>query len=39
MIEFIQKYTVYRFKIPETVTTDQGSVFIGQKMQEFAAKT
>ncbi|XP_050877680.1 uncharacterized protein LOC127081468 [Lathyrus oleraceus] len=27
---------VIKFGIPETVTTDQGSVFIGRKMQEFA---
>ncbi|XP_050914993.1 uncharacterized protein LOC127129936 [Lathyrus oleraceus] len=39
VIEFIQKHIVYRFGIPETITTDQGSVFVGQKMQEFAGKT
>ncbi|XP_050916490.1 uncharacterized protein LOC127131618 [Lathyrus oleraceus] len=36
VIEFIQKHIIYRFGIPETVTTDQGSVFTGRKMQEFA---
>ena len=36
MVEFIQKRIIYRFGIPETITTDQGSVFTGQKMQEFA---
>lgn len=32
MIEFIQKHIVYRFGIPQTITTSQGSVFIGQQM-------
>ncbi|KAK2444202.1 hypothetical protein QL285_015246 [Trifolium repens] len=36
VINFIQNYIIYRFGIPETITTDQGSVFTGRKMQEFA---
>ncbi|XP_050895250.1 uncharacterized protein LOC127101859 [Lathyrus oleraceus] len=36
VVDFIQKHIIYRFGIPETVTTDQGSVFTGRKMQEFA---
>ncbi|XP_050875347.1 uncharacterized protein LOC127078972 [Lathyrus oleraceus] len=36
VIKFIQKYIIYRFRILETITTDQGSVFTGWKMQEFA---
>lgn len=39
VIKFIQKHVVYRFGIPETITTYQGSGFVGQKMQEFVAKT
>lgn len=39
VIEFIQKHIVYRFGIPETITTDQWSVFVGQKMQEFIGET
>ncbi|XP_050916636.1 uncharacterized protein LOC127131766 [Lathyrus oleraceus] len=39
MIEFIQKHIVYRFGISETITTDQGSVFVGQNMQEFIVET
>ncbi|XP_050916359.1 uncharacterized protein LOC127131481 [Lathyrus oleraceus] len=35
VIEFIQKHNIYRFRIPTTVTTDQGSLFTGRKMQEF----
>ncbi|KAK2370658.1 hypothetical protein QL285_083688 [Trifolium repens] len=36
VIGFIQNHIIYRFGIPETITTDQGSVFTGRKMQEFA---
>src|SRR3954468_1650858 len=36
VIEFIQKHIIYRFGIPESITTDQGSVFTGRKMQDFA---
>ncbi|KAK2437569.1 protein NYNRIN [Trifolium repens] len=36
VINFIQNYIIYRFGIPETITNDQGSVFTGRKMQEFA---
>jgi len=39
VIIFIQKYIVYRFGIPETITTDQGSVFTGQKMVKSAETT
>ncbi|XP_050888903.1 uncharacterized protein LOC127094076 [Lathyrus oleraceus] len=38
VIGFIQKYIIYRFGIPETITTDQGSIFTGRKMQEFSKK-
>lgn len=36
MIDFVQDHILCRFGIPETITTDQGSVFTGRKMQEFA---
>lgn len=36
MIDFIQKHIIYRFGIPETIITDQRSIFTGRKMQEFA---
>ncbi|XP_058741134.1 uncharacterized protein LOC131613485 [Vicia villosa] len=41
VIDFIQRQILYRFGIPETITTetittDQGSVFTGRKMQEFS---
>ena len=39
VIKFIQKYISCRFGIPETITTDQGYVFTGQKMVQFAEDT
>lgn len=36
MIGFIQRHIIYRFGIPWTITTDQGLMFTGRKMQEFA---
>ncbi|XP_028213905.1 protein NYNRIN-like [Glycine soja] len=39
VISFIQNHIIYRYGIPETITTDQGSVFTGRKMQEFAKET
>lgn len=38
VIDFIQDHIMCRFGIPKTITTDQGSVFTGRKMQEFAQK-
>lgn len=39
VIEFIQKYIIYGFGIPEIITTNQGSVFTGRKMVKFAQET
>ena len=36
VIDFIQDHILCRFGISETITTDQGSVFTGRKIQEFA---
>ena len=36
VIDFILSNIISRYGIPETLTTDQGSVFIGRKMSEFA---
>jgi len=39
VISFIQNHILHRFGIPETITTDQGSVFTGQKTVRFANQT
>jgi len=36
VISFIQNHILYRFGILETITTYQGSVFIGRNMVDFA---
>jgi hypothetical protein len=36
VINFIQNHIIHRFGLPETITTDQGTVFVWRKMQEFA---
>jgi len=39
VISFIQNHILYRFESPETITTDQGSIFSSQKMIQFAEQT
>ena len=39
VIEFIQKYIIHIFGIPESITIDQGSPFAGRKMVKFAEDT
>ena len=39
VISFIQNHILYRFEIPETITTDQRSVVIGQNMVNFVNQT
>jgi hypothetical protein len=36
MIEFVKKHIIYRFGIPQTITTDQGSMFTSGEFEEFA---
>lgn len=36
VINFIQNHMIYRFGIPETLTTDQSSVFTSRNMVEYA---
>lgn len=38
-ISFIQNHIIHKYGIPETITTDQGSVFTEHKMVEFAFVT
>ena len=37
MIEFVKEHIVYRFGTPQTITTDQGSMFISEEFGEFVA--
>ncbi|XP_027337412.1 uncharacterized protein K02A2.6-like [Abrus precatorius] len=36
VVNFINEYIIHRFGIPETLTTDQGTVFIGRKVTQYA---
>ena len=37
MIEFVKEHIVYRFGTPQTITTNQGSMFISEEFGEFDA--
>jgi transposase InsO family protein len=36
MVEFVKEHIIYRFEIPQTITTDQGSQFVSLEFREFA---
>jgi hypothetical protein len=36
MIDFVNEHFVYRFGIPQTITTDQGSQFTSGEFEEYA---
>jgi hypothetical protein len=36
MIDFVKEHIVYRFGIPQTITTDQGTMFTLGEFDEFA---
>ena len=36
MIEFVKEHIIYRFGIPQTITTDQGTMFTLDEFEEFA---
>jgi transposase InsO family protein len=36
MIDFVKEHIVYRFGIPQTITTDQGSQFTSREFEEYA---
>ncbi|XP_072094094.1 uncharacterized protein [Arachis hypogaea] len=37
IIDFIEKNIIHRFGIPQTLSTDQGTMFTGQRIKNFAA--
>jgi transposase InsO family protein len=37
VIQFVKEHVIHRFGIPQTITTDGGSVFILEEFKKFAA--
>ncbi|KAL1364401.1 hypothetical protein AAHE18_03G215500 [Arachis hypogaea] len=39
IINFIEEHIIHRFRIPQTLSTDQGTMFTGQRVKNFAASS
>ena len=37
MVDFVREHIIYRFGISQTITTDQGTMFISEEFRDFAA--
>jgi hypothetical protein len=39
VIEFIRKHIIYRFGVPQSITTDQGKMFTSKEFEDFTTST
>ena len=39
MIDFVKEHIIYRFGVPQSITTDQGAMFISKEFENFATNT
>jgi len=36
VVNFVKEHIIYRFSIPQTITTNEGSVFLAEEFKKFA---
>ena len=39
VIEFIQEHIIYRSRVPQSITNDQGKMFTSKEFEDFVANT